>query len=42
MRPGVGGKVEQAGNSASLEAVARVGRSGEEERRPLQGPENSG
>jgi len=25
MRPGVGGKVEQAGNSASLEAVARVG-----------------
>src|SRR5665811_92073 len=25
MRPGVGGKVEQAGNSASLEVVARVG-----------------
>jgi len=25
MRSGVGGKVEQAGNSASLEAVARVG-----------------
>ena len=63
MRPGVGGKVEQAGNSASLEAVARVGliaygvvhlliswlalqlawgASGEEERRPLRGPENSG